>query len=146
MRSLLPSFRAFGVGGLVLAVGLVSALGCSTGRQYAPKSFPVEGALRYKDGSDASDLGGGTLELESSSKSVIKVPIVADGTFTRDEKLPAGTYRARVVPPPLDPDAEYALDARFLSFDSSGLTVTVGDEKEQRISLTLTRTVRPNRQ
>jgi len=145
MRSPATSFRALAFGGLVAAFGLPGALGCS-GRQYDAKSFPVEGTLRYKDGTDGNDLAGGTLELESSSKDVIKIPIAGDGTFTRDAKLPAGKYRARIVPPPPRADAEFDMDAKFRQFDSSGLSVTVGDEETQRVNLTLTRTARPNRQ
>ncbi|MBN9118224.1 MAG: hypothetical protein J0I06_03530 [Planctomycetes bacterium] len=145
MRSLTASFRTFSIGS-VAVICLASALGCSTGRKYEGASFPVEGALRWKDGSDAGDLGGGTLELESAAKSVIKIPIAADGTFTRDERLPAGKYRARVSAPPPRPDDEYDMDAKFQKFETSGLTVTVGDEEQQRISLTLTRTAKKNRQ
>jgi hypothetical protein len=137
------SFRA--PFGLVAAFVLGCAAGCSSGRQYEAKSFPVEGTLRYKDGTDAGDLAGGTLELESG-KTVIKIPIASDGTFNRDEKIPAGKYRARIVAPPPKAEAEYDMDARFKQFDTSGLTVSVGDEEKQRVALTLTRTQRPNRQ
>jgi hypothetical protein len=146
MRSPVTSSRMFSLSGAVVVIGLVSALGCATGKQYDAKSFPVEGKLSYKDGTDAGDLGGGTLELESSAKTIVKIPINQDGTFTRDEKLSAGKYRARIVPPPPKPDAEYDMDAKFQKFETSGLTVTVGDEETQRVTLTLTRTQRPNRQ
>jgi hypothetical protein len=136
--------RSLGV--LLAALGLVGALGCTTGGQYDGKVFPLEGALRYKDGTDASDLGGGTLELESSSKEIIKFTIASDGTFTRDEKLPPGKYRARIAPPPPKADAEYDMDAKFQKFETSGLTVTINDETPQRPAITLTRTQRPNRQ
>lgn len=150
MRFLLASSRALSLSGAVVVFGLVSALGCGGNNQPDPKVFPVEGALRYqvgKDGKgapDASDLGGGTLELESSSKEIIKFAIASDGTFIRDDKLPAGKYRVRIVPPPPKPDADYDLDAKFKSFDS-GLTVTITDETPQRPVILLTRTQRANR-
>jgi hypothetical protein len=129
----------------IAALGFCAVAGCSPGRQYDPKSFPVEGSVRWKDGTDASGLGG-TIEFEANGKVVAKTELLADGTFTRDEKLPEGKYRVRVVAPPPAPDSEYVMDARFQRFESSGLTVTVGSEEPQRISLVLTRTARPNRQ
>jgi len=153
MRFTVTSIRASSVCSFVIAVGLLSAAGCgcTTGKQYEGASFAVEGALRYKEGkdgkdsTDASDLGGGTLELESSSKEVIKIPIGGDGTFTRDEKLPAGKYRARVLPPPPKADAEFNMDVKYQKFDSSGLTVTITDETPQRPVIMLTRIPSKNR-
>lgn len=139
------SLRTLALGGALAVLALSTGTGCSTGKQYEAKTFAVEGTLRYKDGADAADLGGGTLELESSSKTVIKVQIDSDGTFNRDEKFPPGKYRARIVPPPTAPDAEFDMDAKFKQFDSSGLTFTVSDETPQRVNLTLTRTPRKNR-
>jgi hypothetical protein len=142
MRFPLPSPRALSLGGALGVLSLVGVLGCGTGKQYEGKVFPVEGSLRYKDGTSANDLGGGTLELESSGKEVIKSTISGDGTFTREERIPPGKYRARIIPPPPQPDAEYDLDAKFKSFDTSGLTVTIGEESPQRPTITLTRTQR----
>jgi hypothetical protein len=151
MRFSLVSYRALSLSGTALALGLLSALGCASGKQYEAKTFALEGALRYKEGKegkdilDAGDLAGGTLELESSTKEIIKFPIASDGTFTRDEKLPPGNYRARVIPPPPKADADFNMDAKYQKFESSGLTVTINDETPQRPVILLTRTQKPNR-
>ncbi len=143
MSARLTSARALATGGLVAALVLCGVLGCS-GRKYDPKGFPVEGTVRWKDGTDASGVGG-TIEFEANGKVVAKTDLAADGTFSMTEKLPPGKYRVRIQPGPPDPDAEYEMDAKFKRFETSGLTVTVGDEETQRISLVLTRTLRPNR-
>jgi hypothetical protein len=119
---------------VVLAVLLLGALGCGGG-QTQGQSFPVEGAIRWKDGTDANELAGGTVEFEPTSKIgqvAAKAEIVGDGTFTLDDVPPAGEYRVRVVPA-----AGTKVDKKYQAFSSSGISATIGSGEGQQITLVL---------
>jgi hypothetical protein len=119
---------------VVLALGLAGAAGCGS------KMYPVQGKVIFKDG---RALSGGQVIFEPEDKEAnfsARGDIQADGTFrmgthTDDDGVPAGTYRAVVMPkPPPNPDQRPRppppIHPRFQSFDKSGLKYTVpGDPK-----------------
>jgi hypothetical protein len=65
------------------------------------KSYPLEGTLKWKDGTDAHELAGGSIEFEPTNRIgavVGKAEIVGNGSFALDESLTEGEYRMRIVP------------------------------------------------
>lgn len=110
-----------------LFVLLLSTVGCSSGY------YPVTGKVTYPDGSPVVE-GTVIAETTTADGKLVSVQgiIEKDGSFvmgTRsagDGVLP-GKYRAMVMPPGLG-DAELAegklpaVDSKFGSFDSSGLS------------------------
>ena len=115
------------------AVALCGLLGCGP-KEYQPQSSPVEGHVRWKDGTDAGELAGGSVEFESSGTVAAKADLISDGTFTLPQPLPAGKYRVRVTPP----QGSSELDRRYQKFETSGLSVTSTGES-QSVSLEVTR-------
>ena len=116
------------------AAGLLLA-GC--GGQAKPYVPPLEGGFTWEDGSAAQDLEGGTVEFESGGQTV-STGIRPDGTFMLAEALPAGTHRARIVPPP--PELKKPpVDPRYQSFDKSGLSFTASDTGPQQANFKLTK-------
>ncbi|MBA4062164.1 MAG: hypothetical protein C0501_00335 [Isosphaera sp.] len=87
----------------------------------------------FTDGKPAAELAGGSVSLESAGGAAARGEIRPDGTFrlgTRgpDDGVVPGEYRAVVVGytsflPEKEPRP--ALAAKYRSFDTSGLTVTV---------------------
>jgi hypothetical protein len=121
----------------VFALALAAAAGCGS------KMYPVQGKVVYKDG---QPLPGGQVIFEPEdpeAKFSVRGDIQADGTFqmgtfTDDDGVPAGTYRAAVVPKPSpNPDARPRppppIHPRFGRFDKSGLKYTVPRDHELTI-------------
>lgn len=127
----------------IFAMGF--CLGCGT-----PK-FPVEGRVVFEDGKDATELNKGLVELQSID---VQPPvgargeIGADGKFvlgteTEKDGVPAGRYRALVMPPrtiideskPLPPPV---MERKFQQFETSGLEVTV-ESKPNNLTLKVER-------
>lgn len=110
-----------------LFVLLLSTVGCSSGY------YPVTGKVTYTDGSPMVE-GTVIAETTTADGKLVSVQgiIEKDGSFVMGTKsagdgvLP-GKYRAMVMPPGLG-DAELAegklpaVDSKFGSFDSSGLS------------------------
>jgi hypothetical protein len=105
-----------------LACAFCLALGCGGGTTTSPPA-PLEGSVRWADGTDAGELAGGAVEFEANGAVVAKAELIADGTFTVPEPLPPAKYRVRLVPPA---SAKSMLDRRFQEFDKSGLEVNAG--------------------
>jgi hypothetical protein len=123
----------------LLAVALVTAAGCSTGR------YPVTGRVVYTDGSPLTE---GTVVAEAgegAEKVMAQGDVRPDGTFEWGTLRPGdgarpGRYRVAVLPRALG-DAEAssgvrpAVDGRFTHFETSGI---VFDVKEGRNELPIT--------
>ncbi len=124
-----------------LAVGLVLALaGCAGKRLY-----PVEGVVQFEDGSPARELAGGTVSLESvADQANAAGEIRADGTFRIHDPLgrdgvPAGKYRALVLPPEGAERHNPPIDHRYGRYETSGIEMTVKEEKDQKITVQVRR-------
>jgi hypothetical protein len=119
-----------------LAALVLAAAGCG-----GPRAYPVEGVVKYDDGSPATALAGGTVSLESvADRSNAAGTIQPDGTFrikgpTGRDGVPSGAYRVVVLPkegagrrnPPVDP--------AFGRYETSGIEIAV---KEEPNKLTVT--------
>ena len=88
--------------GTLLAAGLTLVLaGCGGKRLY-----PVEGVVKYDDGSSVDELDGGTVSLESvADRSNAAGEIGPNGRFRirgpmGEDGAAAGAYRVLVLPPP----------------------------------------------
>jgi hypothetical protein len=131
MRSL-P--RAAVVAGLLLALA-----GCGGKRFY-----PVQGVVQYEDGTPAKELAGGMVSLESAAdKSNAAGQVRPDGTFRIKDPLgrdgvPAGGYRAIVLPPEGADRRNPPVDPSYGRYESSGIEVTVREEPNQ-VSITVRR-------
>lgn len=123
----------------VFALALAGAAGCGS------KMYPVQGKVVFKDG---RPLAGGQVIFEpqdNEAKFSVRGDIQADGTFrmgthTDDDGVPAGTYRAAVIPkPPPNPDERPRppppIHPRFGSFDKSGLKYTVPSAEKLTIQV-----------
>jgi hypothetical protein len=111
-------------------LALAFLAGCGEG-----KTAPVNGRVKFKDGSDASVLAGYSLTFESDEgKSSAVGDVNADGTFklstfgANDGAVP-GKYRVAINQPnnpdPDKPPIKSKLPAKYANLDSSGLTVEV---------------------
>ncbi len=118
---------------LAAALGiLLVAVGCSR-----PK-YEVTGVVAYDDGTPYAGGGVVAMEAEIDGKRIMaRGAIGPDGRFTLASQRPddgasAGTYRVRVLPQVvIDGPATKGLDARFQSFDTSGLSFEVGTGKNE---------------
>jgi hypothetical protein len=120
------------IGGTLLLLAAAGLFGCGGGESKGA-SFPVEGALRWKDGTDANEFAGCTVEFEPTTKIgqvAAKTEVVGDGTFTLMEKPPPGEYRLRLVAP-----AGARVDKKYQSFASSGLSAKIGAEDNQQLTI-----------
>jgi hypothetical protein len=117
-------------------LAFVGLAGCGGG---GPKTYPVRGKVVYKGtGEAALKLANGYVILEAASDpgQVVQGQIDEEGTFALGSVIDGqsvggvrpGEYRVRVVPP-ADEDTgklvRRVLDPRFLSFDKSGIRLTV---------------------
>ncbi|MFM1903244.1 MAG: hypothetical protein RLZZ440_1144 [Planctomycetota bacterium] len=104
--------------------------------------------MAYADGSPYAAEGFVIAEAVVDGKPIMARGMInPDGSFTltgrnRDEGVLAGSYRLRLVPPPLaggidSPQAQLMpFDKKFMKFDTSGLTHEVtGGGGELRIDL-----------
>lgn len=123
--------RAMSIAGTAALV-LFGLTGCGGKRDY-----PVEGVVKYDDGSPATALAGGTVSLESvADRSNASGTIRPDGTFqVRDPfgagGVAAGTYRVVVLPPEGASRRNPPIDPAFSRYETSGLEVMVKPEPNQ---------------
>lgn len=132
---------------LILVVGVLSS-GCG-----GPKIHPVGGKVVYADtGQTATDLAGYHVELESidgqmNGRSVSATgEIQKDGTFQittlkENDGAMLGKHRVLIAPPHTEGDTAtkpFLIDKRFMSYESSNLTVTV-EAKKNDFTLTVER-------
>ena len=117
---------------LLQAGAALLALGCSAG---GPTTHAVSGKL-VLEGGDISVLAGGSVEGSLDGEPAVRASgeIKPDGSFTLEtlqnggivKGARSGTFRARVILPDDDPKAKraaaQAVNKKFLSFDSSGLS------------------------
>jgi hypothetical protein len=93
-------------------------------RHVYPHWLDVAGTVTWQDGTAAKELGGASIEIETSNKTPPSGgALKADGTFG-PIGVPPGTHRVRIKPAP---GKEIPLDPRFESWDTSGLTYTAWD-------------------
>jgi hypothetical protein len=121
--------------GLCIAVTSWLLPGCG------PKYYPVEGKVVWTDGTPAKELEGSQVVFESAEMKIsARGTVGADGGFTMtminpDDGVPAGTYKVAIVEEfkPLNADGSKvkppALDSKYYSLASSGLTATVTSGK-----------------
>jgi len=99
------------------------------------KTVPINGRVKFKDGSDVSALAGYEVNLQSEGGGASSYgTIEPNGTFKistfgeNDGALP-GTHKATVTPPaspdPDKPPPKPAIAPKYGSFDTSGLVVEV---------------------
>jgi hypothetical protein len=126
--------------GLLVAAGVALVLaGCSGKRLY-----PVEGVVRFEDGSPAGDLTGGPVSLESAAdQSNAAGEIRPDGTFhvrgpMGEDGVAAGAYRVLVLPPPSADRQRPPIDPALGRYQTSGIEVTVKEEKN-KVTVTVRR-------
>ncbi len=103
--------------------------GCSAG------VYPVEGQLKWPDGSPAKELVGSMVEFEKSDPPALsaRAEVRDDGRFSlvtpgKGNGAPPGLYRVLVVAAlPNDRDAvpPPIIDPKYQTFENSGLTYTV---------------------
>jgi hypothetical protein len=108
----------------------LAVAGCGGGG--GKRLYPVEGTVKYEDGSPAVELAGGTVSLESvEDLSNAAGEIQKDGTFhvrtpLRGDGAPAGTYRVLVQP--AEGRRGNPIDAKYGRYATSGIEITVKDE------------------
>lgn len=124
------------VGIATLAAALAGFAGGCSGRD----NVPVRGRVVWEDDTPATELAGGAVEFESADgRRSARGEIASDATFALSsakpgDGVPLGDYRAVVVPPP--PPGEQPvriIDKQFMSYRTSGLTYTVGPEKNDGV-------------
>jgi hypothetical protein len=99
------------------------------------KTAPVNGRVKFKDGSDTGALAGYTVALEAADGKTSGVgEIKTDGTFRistfgADDGAVPGKYRAAITPPqssdPDKPPPKSKLPAKYADFGTSGLTADI---------------------
>jgi hypothetical protein len=113
---------------LMLLVGLALA-GCSG------KTAPVEGRVKFQDGSDVSVLAGYEVSFQLADGKTSSVGQIApDGTFKlstfgADDGAVPGQHRVAITPPqspdPDKPPQKPAIPAKYGDFNTSGLTAEI---------------------
>src|SRR5689334_15429436 len=90
---------------LIVPACIVLVVGCSS------KTAPVNGRVKFKDGSDVSVLRGYTVSFETEDDRISGAgEIGADGTFkistfSKDDGAVPGRHRVAISPPDPPPDA-----------------------------------------
>ena len=128
---------------LAMACLLVTSVGCSDATEDV---YPVSGLVRFPDGKVLRD-GSVEFELIGRTPAVTATGVIGPdgvftlGTFTANDGAFAGKHRVAVISnysigtgaerPGMIPEA--TLDARYRSFDTSGITMDVLAEQNQVI-------------
>jgi hypothetical protein len=124
---------------IVLGVSAAVAAGLLPG--CGPKYYSVEGKVVWSDGTPAKELEGSQVVFESAEMKIsARGTIGADGGFTMtminpDDGVPAGTYKVAIVEEfkPINGNwanvKPAALDSKYYSLATSGLTATVSAGK-----------------
>ncbi len=129
---------------LFLAGSMLGALGCGTG---GPKTHPVRGRIQH---GDVAALAGSHVEAALQGDANVRASgeIQPDGSFTLEtlhagairKGAPEGLYRVRIVLNDDDPAsgkrAGQSVARRFLSFDTSGLSIKVPAEGNPVVKIT----------
>ena len=113
---------------VVLAITFTA--GCGSGQ-----TAPVDGRVKFKDGSDVSVLSGYEVDFQpAGGKTSASGHLAADGTFKlttfgADDGAIPGQHRVAITPPqsadPDKPPQKSKLPAKYSSFDTSALTAEV---------------------
>jgi hypothetical protein len=112
-----------------LAVVALAAVGCGGGN-----TAPVNGRVKFKDGSDVSVLAGHTVTFETDADRMSGCgDIQADGTFKITTFAPndgalIGAHRISITPPEPPPDAPLPkpiVHPKYKDYGTSGLTVEI---------------------
>ncbi len=111
---------------------MLALAGCGSG----PKAYPVEGTVKYKDGTPMT--AGGLIifnPMDTQVKVTAQGEIKEDGTFklgtfAETDGAPVGKYRVLIALPPLaNPNRPPAgwppINVKYSSADKSGLEFTV---------------------
>src|SRR5262245_29148712 len=123
------------LGSLSILVTSIALAGCSS------KTAPVDGRVKFKDGSDVSVLAGYEVAFQPADANTSAVGQIApDGTFklstygTDDGAIP-GQHRVTITPPqspdPDKPPQKPHVPAKYADFDSSGLTHEIKPGRNQ---------------
>jgi hypothetical protein len=139
--------RAVGLIVLVPAL-LVLAAGCG---ESPPKTYPVYGKVVFKGKGKIHQLASGSVQFQSTADPNILAAgeLEEDGSFSLGtfykEKLlagvPAGEYKARVIPPAPDDDDEEdprrpsLIHPKYKDFEKSGLTFIVAGPEDITIEV-----------
>ena len=125
--------------GLALLAGAVFLCGCGGEKMEGPPTVPVKGRIEFTKGGKVQDLANNSIlvEFQSVEQPEVKAfgEILEDGSFTMstqaDEKgkpgVVAGTHRVRLN---ADESASRFVSPKFLSHETSGITVNVPTEGE----------------
>ena len=114
-----------------ILLGLICALAVGCG---GSKTVPVNGQVKFKDGSDVSVLARYSVSLESETeKTSGSGDIGPDGkfkisTFALNDGAIPGRHRVAITPPDPPPDVpppKVHIPQKYRSFETSGLTVDV---------------------
>src|SRR5437762_4322827 len=109
---------------LLISAIVVLLVGCSS------KTAPVNGRVKFKDGSDVSLLRGYTVSFEPEDDRISGAgDIGADGTFkittfSADDGAIPGRHRVAISPPDPPPDApppKPVIPQKYRDFGTSGL-------------------------
>jgi hypothetical protein len=113
----------------LLALCCLIAVGCGGG-----KTAPVNGRVKFKDGSDVSVLAGHTVTFETDADRMSGYgDIQAEGTFkittfSPDDGAMIGTHRISITPPEPPPDGPLPkpiLHPKYKDYGTSGLTAEI---------------------
>ena len=116
---------------LTTAIVLTALLSSGCG---SSKTAPVNGRVKFKDGSDVSVLAGHTVTFETENDRVSAYgDVAADGTFklttnTANDGAVPGRHRVAITPPEPIPDApppKPVIPKKYGDFGTSGLTAEI---------------------
>jgi hypothetical protein len=136
--------RAGGLILLGLSFGIAVLAGCGGETDDGPPTVPVSGKVVFTKGGKVSYFAdsSGAIEFESLDQPGVRAvgAITEDGSFnmgTRTEQggkpgAIAGKHRVRII---LDEDAKGVVAPKFLSFSTSGISVTVPSDKPLEIEV-----------
>jgi len=114
-------------------------VGCSGEKAEGPETVPVKGKIEFTKGGNVRDLANNSIvvEFQSVEQPELKAfgEILEDGSFTMSTQVNekgkpgvvAGTHRVRLN---ADESAARFVSAKFLSHETSGITVKVPPEGE----------------
>jgi len=112
------------------------------------KTFPVEGKVAFKDGSDASALEGSVVTFESQEQKKSATGMVgADGTFKLSTEVEGdgavpGKHKVAITPKAAEldkPTPKPLFDSRYSDPTKSGIEVEVKKAKENPITIEVER-------
>ncbi len=127
--------QKLGLNWLLAALAIACTLGCGG------KTSPVDGRVKFKDGSDASALAGYEVDFQpADGKTSATGHVAPDGTFKlttfgADDGAIPGKHRVAITPPqspdPDKPPQKSKLPAKYSTFDTSQLSVEIKPGRNQ---------------